>query len=105
MGRQVGSLQKGTELRGMYSPQSRGDLIAGVISEEWPVWLSILPALGIKKAVAWGSQQCLKWNTYFAGELPGLHFMSTKEKVMKKKLDVVFVSGSPRFVKQICSDL
>ena len=104
---QVGSLQKGTELRGIYSPQSRDDLMAGVISEDWPVWLSVLPALGIKKAVSWGTQQCINWNTYFAGEMPGMHFVSSKEKVIKRKkdLDVVFVSGSPRFVKQICSDL
>jgi hypothetical protein len=69
------------------------------------VWLSVLPALGIQRAVSWGTQQCIRWNDYFAGELPGLHFEFTKEKLIKRKLDVVFVSGSPRFVKQICSDL
>jgi hypothetical protein len=54
--KQAGSLQKGTELGGIYSPQLRDDLTAGVIS--------ILPVLGIKKAVSWGTaQQCLKWNT------------------------------------------
>jgi hypothetical protein len=103
--RQVGSLQKGTELCRTYSTQSRDELMAGVISEDWPIWLSILPALGIKRAVSWGTQHCLKWNTYFAGEMPGLQFISSKEKLMKKKLDVVFVSGSPGFVKEICSAL
>ncbi len=82
---QVGSLQKGTELHGIYSPQSRDDLMAEVISEDWPVWLSVLPALGIKKAVSWGTQQCINWNTYFAGEMPGMHFVSSKEKVIKRK--------------------
>ena len=103
--KRLGSIQKGTELRGTYSPQSRDELMAGVISEDWPVWLSILPALGITRAVSWGTKQCFKWNTYFAGEMPGLQFISSKENLMKKKLDVVFVSGSSGFVKEICSAL
>jgi hypothetical protein len=59
--------------------------MAGVISKDWPVWLSVLPALGIKKAVSWGTQQFIKWNTYFTGEMPGLYFVSTKERIIKRK--------------------
>jgi hypothetical protein len=97
--------RKGTELRGLYSPLKRGEVEVGVISEGWPVWLSVLPALGIKKAVSWGSEQSLNMNTYFSEEFPGLRFVSSKKKVITRKLDVVFVSGSPRFVNETCSCL
>jgi hypothetical protein len=100
-----GSPLKGTELRGLYLPQKRDRIVAGVISEDWPVWLSVLPALGIKNAVTWRAGQSTNSNAYFLGEFPGLRFISSKKKLMTRKLDVVFVSGSPRFVRETCSGL
>jgi hypothetical protein len=67
--------------------------------------LSVLPALGITNAVAWGSAQSLNLNTYFSGEFPGLHFVSSRKNVITRKLDVNFVSGSPGFVRETCSCL
>jgi hypothetical protein len=45
---------KGTELRGLYVPHQLEGIVAGVIAEDWPVWLSVLPALGITDVAAWG---------------------------------------------------
>jgi hypothetical protein len=104
--RQAGSPQKGTELGGLYSPQSRNELMVCIISEDWPVWLSVLPALGRRKLCPGGLSNALNGIHTLPGRSPGsLQFISTKEKLIKKKLDVVFVWGSPRFVKQICLDL
>jgi hypothetical protein len=97
--RQAGSPQKGTELGGLYSPQSRNELMVCIISEDWPVWLSVLPALGRRKAVSWGTQQCFKWNSYFAREIPRqLAIYIYKRKVDQEEIGCSFCLGEP----QIC---
>jgi hypothetical protein len=95
---------KGTELRGLYVHHQLEGIAAGVIAEDWPVWLSVLPALGITDVAAWGPWPDYM-TTYSTQECPGLHIVSMKQQLIEKKMDVVFVSGGPKFVKQICSDL
>jgi hypothetical protein len=95
---------KGTELRGLYVPHQLEGIAAGVIAEDWPVWISVLPALGITDVAAWGPRPDYM-TTFFTQECPGLHIVSTKQQLIAKKMDMVFVSGGPKFVKQICLDL
>jgi hypothetical protein len=72
-------------------PHQLEGIAAGVIAKDWPVWLSVLPALGITDVAAWGPRPDYM-TTYFTQECPELHILSTK------KMDVVFVLGGA----QVC---
>jgi hypothetical protein len=94
----------GTEIRGIFEPLPLKGLCAGIISEDWPVWLSVFPALGITEAVAWG-QHPEFISKHFAGTVPDLYIAKSKKKVATSNPDVVFVSGSPKFIYEECFNL
>ena len=68
------------------------------------MWLSVLPALGIQDIAAWGRRPDYT-TTHFAGKLPGLRILTESREILESEPEVVFVSGSARFVKEICSGL
>jgi hypothetical protein len=74
---------KGTELRGLYVSHHLEGSAEGVIAEDGPVWLSVLPALGITDVAAWGPRPDYI-TTYFTQECPGLHIVSTKQQLIAK---------------------
>jgi hypothetical protein len=74
----------------------------GVISEDWPVWLEVLPSLGITSILARENGQEFI-NRCFAGTVPGLSITTSMERLLHSNLDLVFISGGPSFVRQKCS--
>lgn len=88
----------------MFIPPDMRGLKAGVISEDWPVWLSAMSTLGFGDVLAWAGDPNLM-SKYFAGTVPGLHMFKSKKKIRGDDPDVVFVSGSPKFVHDECFHL
>jgi hypothetical protein len=97
----VSSERLGTSARGLFQPRRLKGLRVGVISESWPVWLEVLPSLGIECILAWENGQDFI-RKCFSRAVPGISIVSL-EKMSNAKLDLVFISGSPQFVRQKCS--
>jgi hypothetical protein len=99
---QVGRKRLGTSARGFFKPRRLKGLRVGVISEDWPVWLEVLPSLGITSILARENGQEFI-NRCFAGTVPGLSITTSMERLLHSNLDLVFISGGPSFVRQKCS--
>ena len=99
---QVGRKRLGTSARGFFQSKRLEGLRVGVISEDWPVWLEVLPSLGITSILAWENGQEFI-NQCFAGTVPGISITTSLGRFLHTKLDLVFISGGPSFVRQKCS--
>ena len=99
---QVGRKRLDTSARGFFQPKRLEGLRVGVISEDWPVWLEVLPSLGITSILAWENGQDFI-NQCFAGTVPGISITTSLGRFLHTKLDLVFISGGPSFVRQKCS--